>query len=364
MDNYKKPKCNGDNCQKISQYVVSGEKFCIGCITNNSRKHASHKRMEHQILSDITRGVRKSLPGMNLTMKYDEVYYDNQRPDLVISNTVNNNIVMVEVDESQHFTVEHLKKDDLRFKKFYDFVKEDGKSLSVVRVVPGEKSKNSMFKTEKTKLYKDDSGYIQKNPENYNKYIKESVNKIIRIIGDKQSYLYKDQQISVGPTIEKNSVSPIFSDTSSPDISPTIPRAKAIVMPKNIDYKKYSTMVKKASRLQVKYNKTGDLSFDDIIEINELLDNDYVYKVNGKTPIPMNILLRDIIPDLVPKKQSSSKKILSDIELAKKLSISPKETNPVLPKKVSASPEKTVILPELPKKSSPKKTSFFSFLGF
>lgn len=73
------------------------------------------------------------------------------------------------------------------------------------------------------------NGYLEKNPQYYNKYIKESVSKIVKILDDKQSYRYKDQQVSIGPTIEKKSVSPIFSDTSSPDVPKPIPRARAIL---------------------------------------------------------------------------------------------------------------------------------------
>jgi hypothetical protein len=212
---------------------VGSSAFCVGCLKKDSRKHASHKRMELQILSDITRGLEKSLPaGIGLTIKYDTVYQDKQRPDLLITNTLNDNIVMVEVDENQHFSKKHLEKDESRFKKFYDKARSQGRSLSVVRIVPGEKSKTSMFKTEKVAgqtALKRTNGYIQKNSENYNKYIKQSVNKITRIIGDKQSYLYKDQQVSIGPTVPKNSRSPIFSDTSSPDVSPSISRARAIL---------------------------------------------------------------------------------------------------------------------------------------
>lgn len=245
MSEEKKPKCTGmgDKCLKTSQYDSGGSKVCVGCINQNSRKHASHKRMELQILSDITRGVKKSLPDLKLTMKYDTVYHDKKRPDLLISSKLNDNIVMVEVDENQHFSVKHLKEDDARFKNFYVKASEQGKSLSVVRVVPGENTKTSMFKTEKVKeqtKLKRTNGYIEKNSENYNKYIKESVNKIVRIIGDKQSYRYKDQQVSIGPTVDKNSTSPIFSDTSSPDVSPTLPRARAIITNK--------TSIEKGSR--------------------------------------------------------------------------------------------------------------------
>jgi hypothetical protein len=239
MDRVQKTKCDGEKCDKISQYDVGSSVVCVGCIKQSSRKHASHKRMELQILNDITRGVKKSLPGLDLDMKYDTVYHDKQRPDLLIRNTLNKNIVMVEVDENQHFSVKNLEEDDIRFKKFYDKAKSQGRSLSVVRIVPGEKSKTSMFKTEKvagqTKLKRSSSGYIQKNSENYNKYIKESVNKITRIIGDKQSYLYKDQQISIGPTVPKNSRSPIFSDTSSPDLSPYADKARAIIYKNFLD---------------------------------------------------------------------------------------------------------------------------------
>jgi hypothetical protein len=244
MSEEKKPKCSGMNnkCSKTSQYDIGGSKVCVGCIEDDdSRKHASHKRMELQILSDITRGIKKSLPDIRLTMRYDMVYHDAQRPDLLISSDLNNNIVMVEVDEKQHFTIDNLKKDDIRFKKFYDNASDQRKSLSVVRVVPGENAKTSMFKTEKVKgqtKLKRTNGYIEKNSENYNKYIKESVNKIVRIIGDKQSYLYKDQQVSIGPTVDKNASSPTFSDTSSPDVSPTLPRARAIITKKTTPPKK------------------------------------------------------------------------------------------------------------------------------
>jgi hypothetical protein len=349
MDTGKKTKCQTKFCNKISQYDVSDGKFCIGCITENGRKHASHRRMEHQILSDITRGVRKSLPGWDLAMKYDEVYHDKQRPDLVISNTANKNIVMVEVDETQHFTVEHLKKDDMRFKKFYEESSSQNKSLSVVRVVPGEKSKNSMFKTEKTKLYRDDSGYIQKNPENYNKYIKESVNKIVRIICDKQSYLYKDQQISVGPTVEKNSVSPIFSDTSSPDISPSIPRARAIIATKNIEQENYKPKITKQIKI---YGSETEKRF--VIPIQT--EDGYIFAnqiKHTRTPSNFKSKLSTV------KKETGDTKI-SETPSAKKPVSSPKE----IPKKVSTSPKESVVLPELPKKVSTKKTSFFSFLSF
>lgn len=235
MSEEKKPKCSTKRCPKTSQYDIGDSKVCVGCIKDDSRKHASHKRMELQILSDITRGVKKSLPHMELTMSYDVVYHDKKRPDLLITNDFNKNIVMVEVDEKQHFTIDNLKKDDIRFKNFYEEAIDNEQLLSVVRVVPGENTKTSMFKTDKvsgqTKL-KRTNGYIEKNSENYNKYIKESVNKIVRIIGDKQSVKHKGYQVSVGPTIEKNPVSPIFSDTSSPDVSPSVSRARAIITKK------------------------------------------------------------------------------------------------------------------------------------
>jgi hypothetical protein len=145
-----KSKCERNKCDKTSQYNVGGSAFCVGCVKKDSRKHASHKRMELQILSDITRGLEKSLPaGVGLIMKYDTVYHNKQRPDLLITNTLNDNIVMVEVDENQHFSKKHLEADSQRFENFYKNAIEDGKSLSVVRIVPGEKSKTSMFKTEK-----------------------------------------------------------------------------------------------------------------------------------------------------------------------------------------------------------------------
>lgn len=225
---FKKPTCDGFGCIKRSQYNEGNSKFCVGCVSIDGRKHASHNRMEHQILSDITRGVKKSLPYTELSMKYDQVYHDDMRPDLQITNTINDNIVMVEVDEKQHFTLENLKKDYARFKTFYDKSEKYGKSLSVVRVVPGENTKSSMFKKSGNSLYRN-NGYLEKNPEHYNKYIKESVSKIVKIISDKQSYRYKDTQVSIGPTVKKNSSSPIFSDTSSPDVSPSTARARAIL---------------------------------------------------------------------------------------------------------------------------------------
>lgn len=225
---FKKPKCQTKTCGKTSQYNEGNSKFCVGCVSTDGRKHASHRRMEHQILSDITRGIKKSLPNSKLFMKYDQVYHDDMRPDLQITNSINDNIVMVEVDENQHFTIENLKKDDSRFKTFYDESKGQGKSLSVVRIVPAEKSKSSMFKKSGNSLYRN-NGYLEKNPEHYNKYIKESVSKIVKIISDKQSYRYKDTQVSIGPTVKKNSSSPIFSDTSSPDVSLSTSRARAIL---------------------------------------------------------------------------------------------------------------------------------------
>jgi hypothetical protein len=227
----KKPVCMTKNCGKTSQYDEAGSSLCIGCISTNSRKHASHKKMEHHILSDITRGIRKALPSYNLTMRYDQVYHEGLRPDLMINNQVNDNIVMVEVDEWPHFTEKHLKEDRARFKTFYDKTIKDGSSLSVVRIVPGENTASSMFKTEKAGKYnvlKKTNGFIEKNPENYNKYIKESVSKIVDIIKDKEGYKYKDMEVSIGPTVKKNSSSPIFSDTSSPDVSSRIGRARSI----------------------------------------------------------------------------------------------------------------------------------------
>lgn len=228
----KKPTCITKNCGKTSQYDQAGSSLCVGCISTNSRKHASHKKMEHHILSDITRGIRKALPSYDLTMRYDQVYHEDLRPDLMITNRFNDNIVMVEVDEYPHFTEKHLKEDRARFTTFYDKTAKDGNSLSVVRIVPGENTTSSMFKTEKAGKYtilKKTNGFIEKNPENYNKYIKESVSKIADIIKDKEGYKYKDMEVSIGPTVKKNSNGPIFSDTSSPDVSPRIARARAIL---------------------------------------------------------------------------------------------------------------------------------------
>jgi hypothetical protein len=257
-------------------------------------------------------------------MKYDTVYHDKKRPDLLISSKLNDNIVMVEVDENQHFSIKHLKEDDARFKNFYVKASEQGKSLSVVRVVPGENSKTSMFKTEKVKgqtKLKRTNGYIEKNSENYNKYIKESVNKIVRIIGDKQSYLYKDQQVSIGPTVDKNSTSPIFSDTSSPDVSPTLPRARAIITKK--------TSVEKDSRTPYVPPSTSSVR-PIITNISPISD-----KSPKKTTPPRK---KSLSPPPLPKKASPPRK----------KSLSP----PPLPKKASPPRKKSLSPPPLPKKNS------------
>ena len=116
-----KPKCSKIRCDKTSQYSEGSSNFCVGCITQNGRKHASHKKMEHNILSDITRGLRKKYTG--LIMQYDVVYHDKKRPDLVISREDNGNIVMVEVDEKQHFSNKNQAEDNVRFKNYYTHTK-------------------------------------------------------------------------------------------------------------------------------------------------------------------------------------------------------------------------------------------------
>lgn len=89
MDEGKKPKCGAYGCSKTSQYTEGYDSLCVGCLTLDGRKHATHKRMELQILSDITRGVKQSLPDLKLTMVYDAVYHDRQRPDLETSRKRN-----------------------------------------------------------------------------------------------------------------------------------------------------------------------------------------------------------------------------------------------------------------------------------
>lgn len=362
-----KPKCQGDKCTKTSQYNEGSSNFCVGCITTVARKHASHKKMEHHILSDITRGVRKALPYSNLTMRYDQVYHDDMRPDLQISNDVNDNIVMVEVDEKQHFTIENLKKDDARFKAFYNLAKEDGKSLSVVRVVPGENTKSSMFKKSGNSLYRN-NGYLEKNPENYNKYIKESVSKIVRVINDKQSHRYRDAQASIGPTVKKNSSSPIFSDTSSPDVSPSTDRARAILadriqkrpknLPKNLetDFANLSinrSMSKPSARYPKKVYNLRDLTLLSPLSPPRLFGTKPRNR-RSKTPSPK--LERLISPPTNPKTPETPSPISSYFQYENSMkSFSP----PPLPKKISpkSNNRKT-------QKTSKKSPDIFSFFGF
>jgi hypothetical protein len=224
-----KQKCN--KCPKISQYTVDDSNFCVGCIPEEARKHASHTRMEYNILSDITRGLEKKYMRKDLNLKFDSVYHDKQRPDLSIRYTGSNDIIMVEVDEKQHFTEENKRKDRVRFDSFRANAKKYNHTLSVIRIVPNETDRNgnSMYKNTSNgvnKLQKP-NGYIEKNPEKYNKYIKESVSKISRIIDNDMSYRYRGSEISIGPNQTRNIQSPIYSNTSSPDISPSFSRARA-----------------------------------------------------------------------------------------------------------------------------------------
>ena len=341
-----KPKCSGKkgDCTKTSQYSEGSSNFCIGCISSNGRKHASHKKMEHNILSDITRGLSKKYAG--LTMEYDVVYHDKKRPDLVISREDNRNIVMVEVDEKQHFSNKNQAEDNVRFKNYYDRVNGKGLSLSVVRIVPGENKANSMFKTERNnkgnKILKRTNGIIEKNSEHYNKYIKESVKKIGQILDNRTSYMYRDKQISLGPNVKRNSISPIFSDTSSPDISPSIPRARVIL--KNSD-EEVDDLLFKLSEMKLANTELPMLPEKSITvsRRKSSIENEYLAAYTASL---LNLNIADDIPNhsISPRKRH----VTNSKNFWKRSSTPPKST--------SAPPKR----PSTP----PKKTSFFSFLGF
>jgi hypothetical protein len=270
----KKPK--NENCDKTAQYLSGTSNFCVGCIPVSSRKNASFSRMEHNILSDITRGLSKKYNLEDLELKYDSVYNDKKRPDLYIKHKNSDDIIMIEVDEKQHFTKENQIKDSERFENFRKYASKKGRTLSVIRIVPNEDSRtgSSMYNiisdnTYGQKLHKS-NGYIAKIPKNYNKYIKESVNKISRIIDNDMSYRYKGSEISIGPELSGNASSPIFSDTSSPDTSPTAPKAKYIRKQQNLSMndldKKVSTKTSPIKPYQIQYNTpsivTNDKSYN------------------------------------------------------------------------------------------------------
>jgi hypothetical protein len=370
-----KPKCSGKKgyCTKTSQYSEGSSNFCIGCISSNGRKHASHKKMEHNILSDITRGLSKKYAG--LTMEYDVVYHDKKRPDLVISREDNNeNIVMVEVDEKQHFSNKNQAEDNVRFKNYYDRVNGKGLSLSVVRIVPGENKANSMFKTERNnkgnKILKRTNGIIEKNSEHYNKYIKESVKKIGQILDNRTSYMYRDKQISLGPNVKRNSISPIFSDTSSPDISPSIPRARVIL--KNSD-EEVDDLLFKLSEMKLANTELPMLPEKSITvsRRKSSIENEYLAAYTASL---LNLNIADDIPNhsISPRKRhvTNSKNFWKRSSTPPKSTSAPPKRSSTPPKRSSAPPKRSSTPPKStsapPKRPStpPKKTSFFSFLGF
>ncbi len=138
-------------CQNCTEYIAThdfidskGNKniSCLDCVPKHHREQLTHKRMEHDINNEIIRRLSDSL---GVKIKCNKQFGKTKcRPDLLIES--DNSITIIEIDEKQHATKQHLKADEERLEKLKQEANKENKEFNVVRIIPNEQKKEiSMY---------------------------------------------------------------------------------------------------------------------------------------------------------------------------------------------------------------------------
>lgn len=322
----KKSKCQ--ECNTRTHIVkINNIPFCMSCIPQEHRNKTFFKRMELKIINDIYKEIK---PIYNKIMIiHDSVYGDKkQRPDLRIMYL--KTMIFIEIDEKQHFNKSNLQNDLIRIKTLSDYAKKDKNKVRVIRIIPDEDKKESMFDTRS--MYK--TIYI--NDTNYSSVMNHIIKRIKVIL----------RQAEEDSLLKKEKVSPIKLSPISPETESH--RPKTISEAKLYEEHREKRRINEVSnKIKLKIDTSKALS--KLTKMNIASTKSSTSKSSSRSTSSNSSSSRSNSFSTPSKSKSSN----SSNSSSPKRSTSPKSTSPK--KSKSKSPKKSPSTS--PKKYNPKNMS-------